>query len=61
MTVVEKLQQSVQADECELEDCEIQVVEGAGHAFAHHPKTEQNEVDGEIMLSRALRYLTSNL
>jgi carboxymethylenebutenolidase len=37
-----------------MEDCDLLIYEGAGHGFAHHPKSPQDMDDAEI-----LRYQTS--
>lgn len=61
MDVVYELQGTVEKENRTMDDFEIQVVEGAGHAFAHHPKTELDKIDSEISLSQGVEYLCVNL
>lgn len=61
MEVVEKLQETLNEKNTTMDDCEIQVYEHAGHAFAHHPQSDQDKIDSEIVLEQAMSWLTKHL
>lgn len=44
-----------------MEDCEMIIVEGAGHAFAHRPKTDTDIVDSANLLEQAAQWLVKFL
>jgi carboxymethylenebutenolidase len=59
-SVVDELQDGLGENE-EMEECELMLFENAGHAFAHHPKSEQDEDDGEILKSQTADWFTERL
>lgn len=61
MESIEALQEAVSTENTKMEDCEIIIAEGAGHEFAHHPKTEQDVVDSECLLNAAAEWLVKYL
>lgn len=58
--VVEELQEGLGENEV-MEECELMMFDGAGHAFAHHPKTEQDEDDSEILKQQTADWFTERL
>lgn len=48
VSVVEELQEGLGENNI-MNECELKLFEGAGHAFAHHPQSEQDEDDSEIL------------
>lgn len=61
MENVEKLRVALETNNKVMEDCEIIIAEGAGHGFAHHPKTEEDKVDSECLLNSAAEWLVTHL
>ena len=57
---VEQLRGTLDENE-DMKDLEFQIVTGAGHAFAHHPKSESDEVQSELSFARAEEYLRCHL
>lgn len=60
MDIVATLRETMKSNE-KMKDLEIQIVEKAGHAFAHHPKTEQDQIHSELSFARAEEYLRIHL
>lgn len=60
-SVIESLRDTLDTENASMEDCEIIIAEGAGHAFAHRPKTEDDRADSEYLLQRATKWLSQNL
>ncbi len=54
--VMEQLHTSLDGN-ADIDDWEIRVYEGAGHAFAHKPRSEQDSVDSHISLNDAIQWL----
>lgn len=45
------------AENSSVSDWAIRVYEGAGHAFAHKPQSDQDQVDAEASLQSAIQWL----
>lgn len=60
LTVVEELQEGLEKNDV-MEECDLMMFDGAGHAFAHHPKTEQDEDDCEILKFQTTEWFTTRL
>lgn len=56
MTVVDTLRETLLKNN-NVEDWGVHVFEGLGHAFAHHPATEEDKVHSEIALDNAVGWL----
>jgi carboxymethylenebutenolidase len=59
-TVVEELKLGLEKN-TQMEDCELLVYEGAGHGFAHHPKTPQDLDDSEILKFQTTEWFVKHL
>lgn len=60
MQVVDDLQAGIEENDI-IEDVEVAVYEGAAHAFAHHPKSEQDEDDSEILKFETVEWFKEHL
>lgn len=61
MSTIESLRDTLDEKNEKMTDCDMIIVEGAGHAFAHHPKTEEDIADSRSMLDRAVQWFQSFL
>jgi len=59
--VVDRLQRTISEENGKMESCEMHIVEGAGHAFAHHPQTDEDRIDSEIVLNEACAWLHEHM
>lgn len=59
-SVVAELQEGLEKNDV-MEECELMMFDGAAHAFAHHPKSEQDEDDSEILKFQTAEWLTARL
>lgn len=60
MTDVETLRRTLEKNDL-LKEWKVDVFEGRGHAFAHHPITEEDKVQSEIALNNAVTWLQRHL
>lgn len=54
---IEKLRDTLDSNNEEMPDCEMVIVKGAGHGFAHRPTSEEDKIDGSHLLERAMQWL----
>jgi carboxymethylenebutenolidase len=59
-SVVEALQGGLDEND-EMDECELMLFEKAGHAFAHHPKSAQDEDDCEILKHQTAEWFNKRL
>lgn len=61
MSDIDKLRMTLESENTVMGDCEIIIIEGAGHGFAHHPKSDDDKTDSESLFSSAAKWLTKYL
>lgn len=58
---VEELRRTLETENTAMKECEMIIVEKAGHAFVHRPKSEEDKIDSERLLSTAIQWLLKEL
>ncbi|CDF36368.1 unnamed protein product [Chondrus crispus] len=58
--VVNTLRETLQAN-ASVKEWNVEVYEGFGHAFAHHPSSEADKAQSEVAFARALAWLKRHL
>lgn len=60
LSLVKELQNGLDENE-KSESCELLMYEGAGHGFAHHPVSDQDEDDAEILQFQTAEWFNKHL
>lgn len=58
---VQKLRQTIEAENTAMKACEMIIVKGAGHAFAHRPESQDDKGDSDRLLHCAANWLVTEL
>lgn len=58
---METLRETLRSEHSSMKEWEMIVVENAGHAFAHRPRTEADKVDSVWLLNTATQWLVKKL
>lgn len=61
MNDVENLRSTLETKNTDMDDCQMIIVEGAGHGFAHHPKSDDDKIDSASLFSTAVKWLKKHL
>lgn len=58
LSIVDTLRGALEDENEVMPDCEVIVAEGAGHAFVHRCKSEDDHADSEFLLQKAAHWLS---